>query len=273
MSHPSSFVTVKKEIQPDSDMEIIEDQITILEIQKSINKPDCLEERSNWYEEIREEKEPTIKPLLMVEPESGYGSDIEFSQDETLAAALLASNKNPSLKRVLERDDSVHQEKRPKKKRRQYQAIEEVEKSEKVSKGKKDLKKKKRKREDEGDTNSRPSKKMAKSENKKEKRYICGIDGCDQVFEFPSRLTKHQRTHTGEKPFICNFDGCKSAFAQISNLTRHQRIHTGHKLHECDFDGCDKAFTSSAQLVVHKRTHTQVRSLMHVISMVVTKHL
>ena len=52
-------------------------------------------------------------------------------------------------------------------------------------------------------------------------------DVCEKVFQSPSHLARHMRTHTKEKPYEC--DVCEKRFSQSSNLTKHMRIHTNER--------------------------------------------
>ena len=54
-------------------------------------------------------------------------------------------------------------------------------------------------------------------------KYPCKI--CDKSFQFKSKLTRHERVHTGEKPHEC--DICNKTFVQSSDLLKHKRKHTG----------------------------------------------
>jgi hypothetical protein len=75
-------------------------------------------------------------------------------------------------------------------------------------------------------------------------------DVCEKVFQSPSHLARHMRTHTKEKPYECEV--CEKCFSQSGNLKRHMRIHTNERPYECDV--CDKAFRESGHLKRHKRT-------------------
>ena len=72
-------------------------------------------------------------------------------------------------------------------------------------------------------------------------------------FPQSSKLTVHNRSHTGEKTFKCCL--CEKAFVRKSLLNIHKRSHNGENQCKCDF--CYRTFPRNDKLTVHKRIHTR----------------
>src|SRR5277367_4163993 len=56
--------------------------------------------------------------------------------------------------------------------------------------------------------------------NEREKKYAC--DSCGKRFQWPSKLKRHERSHTSSKEFECR--KCKKRFTVKSSLKLHLRI-------------------------------------------------
>jgi len=88
---------------------------------------------------------------------------------------------------------------------------------------------------------------------KRKRTHECDV--CEKMFDRPSLLAAHMRTHTNEKPYEC--DVCEKRFRQTGHLKTHMRIHTKEKPYECDV--CEKRFSESGTLKRHMRIHTNER--------------
>lgn len=52
-------------------------------------------------------------------------------------------------------------------------------------------------------------------------KYECGV--CEFTTRDRTKLTNHQRKHTGEKPYQCTYSNCRRVFTLDRNLKRHRR--------------------------------------------------
>ena len=56
----------------------------------------------------------------------------------------------------------------------------------------------------------------------RKERRVHTCDRCGKDFPTPSKLQRHNLTHTGERPFAC--DLCARGFTQLSHLKNHQKF-------------------------------------------------
>ena len=79
--------------------------------------------------------------------------------------------------------------------------------------------------------------------------YRCTFERCEKVFELPSRLAAHARTHTGERPYPCRWPSCCWSFRTASKLRRHERTHKNDRKYVCSI--CSKGYFRPEHLKSH----------------------
>ena len=77
-----------------------------------------------------------------------------------------------------------------------------------------------------------------------------GCRYCHKVCSDKTKLTIHERIHTGERPYSCEV--CGKGCTTKSNLKSHMRVH-GEKEFNCEI--CGKAFMSKSNLKSHLQVH------------------
>ena len=98
------------------------------------------------------------------------------------------------------------------------------------------------------------------------KRHQCPT--CLKLFEKPSKLERHLKTHdVNKKPFACDELGCFQRFLTDASLKRHAILHSGmtlkvqeEKTYECMV--CLKEFHVQEALASHIRTHKDIMDKM-----------
>ncbi|KAI1797759.1 hypothetical protein LXA43DRAFT_877089 [Ganoderma leucocontextum] len=95
-----------------------------------------------------------------------------------------------------------------------------------------------------------------RSRSPKSKRYYaCTFEGCTKTYMKPSRLTEHERSHTGDRPFICSV--CNKSYLRETHLQAHARTHlpSSAKPFVCAEQECGKRFWTSQHLNIHAELH------------------
>ena len=92
---------------------------------------------------------------------------------------------------------------------------------------------------------------LNKKTNRKLKRMVCKLNGCNKIFEKKWNFKDHIRMHNGQTPYQC--PECNKSFTQKGNLVKHERQHVfkslkSRKIHKCSV--CDKCFTEKYNLKV-----------------------
>ncbi|KAI9257639.1 hypothetical protein BY458DRAFT_518794 [Sporodiniella umbellata] len=78
---------------------------------------------------------------------------------------------------------------------------------------------------------------------------------CEKSYKKESKLTEHERSHTGERPFVCPYPDCNKDYIRSSHLTVHLKKHKNIKDYVCSFEDCKKAFATNQHLQRHQKTH------------------
>lgn len=77
---------------------------------------------------------------------------------------------------------------------------------------------------------------------------------CGNTFKLPSRLKKHELTHSKKRPYKCTLDGCVNTFKSRDGLLNHKREYHGDRAYSCSFNGCKKTFIQPYRLREHEAT-------------------
>lgn len=77
---------------------------------------------------------------------------------------------------------------------------------------------------------------------------------CNKEFATPTKLSRHQKTHSTDMPFKCKV--CNKAFSHSGNYKIHLRMHTDERPFRCTV--CDKGCRQAQDLEKHMRTHTGI---------------
>lgn len=123
-----------------------------------------------------------------------------------------------------------------------------------------------------------------------QKQYVCHENGCGKVFNFASKLRKHEDSHVkiDSMEALCSEPGCMKYFTNVQCLKEHSRSCHQHvtcekcgtkqlkknikrhlRMHEagcssarfkCDIDNCSHAFSTKSNLLQHmKAVHLELR--------------
>ncbi|KAF8323697.1 hypothetical protein DL93DRAFT_2049071 [Clavulina sp. PMI_390] len=98
---------------------------------------------------------------------------------------------------------------------------------------------------------------------KRSRKYYCPVEGCGKAYTKPSRLSEHERSHTGQRPFVCAV--CGKAYIRENHLQAHSRSHLpeSHRPYSCDHSGvspCNKRFWTKQHLDAHiQKVHLGVK--------------
>lgn len=83
-------------------------------------------------------------------------------------------------------------------------------------------------------------------------------ENCGKIFEYPSNLANHVKSHTDERPFVCKWPSCFKKFKHKYDFNRHMLVHNGEKNFKCDY--CEYKTAIKSHLKNHIKVHEKASS-------------
>ncbi|KAG0225600.1 hypothetical protein BGW41_004611, partial [Actinomortierella wolfii] len=85
-----------------------------------------------------------------------------------------------------------------------------------------------------------------------EKPLTCHWEGCNRRFAKRQQLNAHvSMDHRGTKPYVCDHEGCAKDFMTPSKLRKHQLTHSETRRYECGYLDCNQVFNKWSILQKH----------------------